>query len=176
MFETEWVLTAPVERVFEVLEHPDEFSDWWPSVKHAELLEEGDSDGVGKRAAYSIRSPIGYSMQFEVRVVEVDGPHRIHTVVRGDLIGTGTYLLESRDAKTRVRFNWYVSTTKSWMNWAARVAKPALVWAHHSVMREGCEAMARHLGARLVSTNTRLVEKPTPAPAAPHYGSSLEAP
>jgi hypothetical protein len=82
------------------------------------------------------------------------------------LIGTGTYLLESVETMTHVRFNWYVSTTKSWMNFVAGSAKPLLVWAHHSVMREGRAAMAGLLGARLVSTNTSLVEQPTTVPAA----------
>lgn len=162
MFETEWVLTAPIERVFELFEHPEEFSNWWPSVKNSRLLEEGNADGVGTRAAYSIRSPLGYSMKFDVKSVEVDRPKRIHSVVRGDLIGTGTYLLESVEMMTHVRFNRYVSTTKSWMNLVAGFAKPLLVWAHHSVMSEGCAAMADLLGARLVSTNTSLVKQPTP--------------
>lgn len=166
MFETEWVLTAPAEKVFEVLEHPEEFSSWWPSVKNSRLIEKGDDQGVGTKAAYSIRSPLGYSMHFEATAVEVDKPKRIHSTVRGDLVGTGTYLIEEGDRQTHVRFNWYVSTTKRWMNWVAGFAKPALVWAHHSVMREGCAAMATYLGARLVSTNTSLVEKPTPIPAA----------
>jgi len=165
MFETEWVLTAPIEKVFEVLEHPEEFSAWWPSIKNSRLLEEGDDNGVGTRAAYSIRSPLGYAVHFEAKVIEVDRPKRIHSVIRGDLIGTGAYLLESGDNQTHVRFNWYVSTTKPWMNFVAGFAKPLLVWAHHSVMREGCAAMAQHLGARLVSTNTSLVKQPTPAAA-----------
>ncbi|MGB7861541.1 MAG: hypothetical protein WBM90_13675, partial [Acidimicrobiia bacterium] len=127
-------------------------------------LKEGDHKGVGTKAAYSIKSPFGYKMNFELRVLEFDRPNRIHSTVRGDLVGTGTYLLEQTGATTHVRFNWYVSTTKSWMNVVAGFAKPVLVWAHHSVMREGCAAMANHLGARLVSTSTKLVEQPTPVP------------
>ncbi len=161
MFETEWVLTAPIEKVYEVLEHPEKFSAWWPSVKNSRLLDEGGADGLGTRASYSIRSPLGYAMDFEAKVVEVDRPVRIKSVIRGDLIGTGTYLLETRDNQTHVRFNWYVSTTKPWMNFVAGFAKPILVRAHHNVMREGCAAMSELLGARLVSTNTNLVETPT---------------
>lgn len=161
MFETEWALTAPVERVFEVLEHPEEFSSWWTSVKNSRLIEAGDADGLGARAAYSVRSPLGYTMRFETRAVEIERPWRIHGTVRGDLIGTGTYLLESRDDRTHVRFNWYVSTTKPWMNFVAGFAKPLLAWAHRSVMRQGCASMAHLLGARLVSVGTSLVEKPT---------------
>lgn len=159
MFETEWVLTAPIERVFEVLEHPEEYSDWWPSVKSSRL--------VGKeRVGFSIRSPLGYAMQFEITAIEVARPHRIYSTVRGDLIGTGAYLLQSTGGKTHVRLNWYVSTTKPWMNAIAGFAKPLLTWAHHSVMREGCAAMAGHLGARLVSANTSLAEQPTPVSVA----------
>lgn len=164
MFETEWVLTAPVERVFDLLERPEEMSSWWPQIKNSRLLEEGDASGVGTRAAYSVRSPLGYTMHFETKGVEVDRPRKIHCIVRGDLIGTGTYHLESHGDKTQVRFDWYVSTTKPWMNWAGSFAKPVLAWAYHSVMRDGCAAMARRLGARLVSTSTRLVQKPTPIP------------
>lgn len=163
MFETDWVLTAPIGRVFDVLAHPEEFSGWWPSVRESTLLEEGDPSGLGARASYLIRSPLFYSMRFDVKAVEVDRPIRIHSVVRGDLIGTGTYILESIEGKTHVRFNWYVSTTKRWMNLTAGIAKPILAWAHDRVMLEGCRAMARHLGAPLVSAGTRLVQSPTPA-------------
>jgi uncharacterized protein YndB with AHSA1/START domain len=176
MFETEWVLTAPIEQVFQVLEHPDGFSRWWPSVKRSWLIKEGDSMGLGRRAVYVTRGPLGFSVRSELITIEVDPPHSLRALIRGDVIGTGTLFLESRDDKTYVNLTWYVSTAKPWMNWVGRVARPFLVWAYHSVMREGCDALARHLGARLVSTRTKLVDRPTPALEAPHYGSSVETP
>jgi Polyketide cyclase / dehydrase and lipid transport len=166
LFETNWSLTASMEEVFDVLAQPGDFSDWWPWVKKSVLLEEGDSNGVGRRALYAIRSPLIYGLTFEVRSLEVERPKHLHTLVRGDLIGTGTYLLTAHDGITDVRFNWYVSTTRAWMNAAALVARPLLAWAHHRVMRDGCEAMASHLGARLISFDTRLVSRPTPVATA----------
>lgn len=157
-FESEWALTAPIESVYELLAHPEDFSEWWPSVKRSQPLEEGDEDGVGARASYSLRSPLLYSMDFETRAVDVQHPRRIHNLVRGDLVGTGTYLLDSRGAGTTVHFSWHVSTTKTWMNIMAPVAKPLFVWAHHHVMREGATAMASCLGAKLLSIQTRLEE------------------
>jgi len=162
LFETTWVLTAPKEEVFEVLAHPETFSTWWPSVETSSLVDEGDSAGVGARATYVIRSPLFYRMRFELRALEVDRPNRIHAVARGDLVGTATYVLETHANETHVRFNWYVSTTKTWMNQVAVIAKPVLAWAHGHVMREGCDAMAKHLRARLISIDTKLVETPTP--------------
>lgn len=160
-FESEWELTAPIESVFELLSHPEDFTSWWPSVKRSRLLVEGDEKGLGARAAYTLQSPLLYSMAFEARAVEVERPLRIHTLVRGDLVGTGTYLLEADEgARTRVGFSWHVSTTKPWMNIIAPVAKPLFVWAHRHVMSEGAAAMASRLGARLLSMRTHLEKGP----------------
>lgn len=165
MFETEWELTAPIEQVFEVLSHPEDFQAWWPSVTSSDLVAEGDARGIGTRASYTIRSPLLYSMTFDIKTIEVESPNRIRAVVRGDLVGTGTYLLDSTGSTTHVRFNWYVSTTRSWMNVAGALAKPLLAWAHHHVMRQGCNALARHLKASLIWVSTDLVGTPTPVPA-----------
>lgn len=163
-FESEWVLSAPIDRVFDVMTRPEEFSQWWSSVKNSRLIETGDSDGLGAKARYSIKSPLGYKMHFEMTVVDFDRPNRIHSLARGDLIGTGTHLFESRGESTAVTYLWYVSTTKRWMNVLEPVAKPLFAWAYHHAMREGCAGLAKHLGARLISTSSKLVDKPTPVP------------
>lgn len=165
MFETEWMITAPIDDVFEVISHPQEYSSWWPSVKVSRLIQEGDADGVGATAGYTIRSPLGYRMDFELKAIEVDRPSRFRSLVRGDLVGTGTHYLESAPEGTFVRFHWYVSTTKRWMNAVAPVARPAFGFAHRQVMYEGCEAMAKKLGARLLSAESRMVSSPTPVAA-----------
>lgn len=175
LFETDWALAAPMEEVFDVLAHPGDFADWWPAVEESVLLEEGDSEGIGRRAWYAIRSPLLYRLRFEVRSLEVDRPRRFHALVRGDLIGTGTYVLAAEDGVTHVRFNWYVSTTRGWMNAVALVAKPLLAWAHHRVMRDGCAAMASHLGAELTSFDTTLVARPTPVSAEQHESDVLQS-
>jgi uncharacterized protein YndB with AHSA1/START domain len=161
-FESEWELTAPIDAVFELLSRPEEMAVWWPSVIECSLLEEGDETGVGTRVAYTLRSPVVYSLSFEAKAIEVDRPRLIRTLVRGDLIGTGTYLLDGAEGGTTVRFLWHVATTKRWMNLLAPVARPLFVWAHTRVMEKGAAAMAQRLGARLLSADTLIVgdEKP----------------
>lgn len=161
MFETDWELTAPIEQVFEVLAHPEVFEAWWPSVTRSALVSEGDADELGARSRYTIQGPLLYTMTFDLKTIEVERPNRLRTVVRGDLVGTGTFLLEPAGAGTRVRFNWDVATTKGWMNLAAIVAKPVLAWAHDRVMLEGCAAMADHLGARLLWAKSGLAARQT---------------
>lgn len=151
-FESEWTLTAPIDRVFELASHPESFSGWWPHVTSSLLVEEGDENGVGRRAAYTLRSPLGYSMSFVTMMVDVDHPRRIHMLVRGDLIGTGTFLLDGDHRRTRVRLIWNVSTTKPWMNLLARLARPLFGWTHNQWTRAGASAMARRLDATLLFT------------------------
>jgi uncharacterized protein YndB with AHSA1/START domain len=166
MFETEWVLSAPIEKVFELISHPEAYSTWWPGATESRLVSAGDEDGVGRVGAYSIRSPLGYKMRFETRAIEVEAPVRVSTVVRGDFVGTGTYYLESRPKGTYVRFHWYVSTTKGWMNAVAGIARPAFSFAHRYVMFNGCHGMAQALGGKLITATSKLVESPTPLPVA----------
>ena len=164
LFETEWLVTAPIEDVFELISHPENYAEWWPGVKESRLVEEGDESGLGRTGAYIIQSPLGYKMRFENRAIEVDAPNRVATVVRGDLVGTGTHYLESRENGTHVRFHWYVSTTKRWMNAIAGVARPGFAFAHRYVMYNGCDGMAKILGGRLITATSKLVESPTPLP------------
>lgn len=165
-FESEWVLSAPIDVVFGALVHPERYSEWWPSVRNSQLIEQGDEAGVGSRAKYYLRSPLLFGMQFETKTIEVDPPRRIHSLVRGELVGTATIALNSTSVGTKVRIAWHVSTTKRWMDVLAPIAKPLFVWAHHIFMREGCAALAHRLGARLISTKTRLSDSREAIPAA----------
>ncbi len=164
MFETEWVLTAPVERVFELLSHPEGYASWWPSVRESVLLEEGDSRGVGRSASFTVHGPLRSTLRLQLRAIEVDRPRRVHNVVRGDLVGTGTHHLEAHPDGTRVRFHWYVSTTRAWMSTVARIGRPFFALAHKYVMHQGCEGMAKYLGARLLMARSTVVDSPTPIP------------
>lgn len=165
-FESEWVLSAPIGPVFEVLVHPESYSDWWPSVRNSQLIEQGDDAGVGARAKYYLKSPLLLGMHFETKTVEIESPRRIHSLVRGELVGTATYTFDSTNLGAKVRIAWHVSTAKRWMDVLTPVAKPLFVWAHHTFMREGCVALVDRLGARLISTRTRLNDSREPLPAA----------
>jgi hypothetical protein len=162
MFETEWVLTAPIEEVFELLSRPEEYPSWWPSVEQSVLLEAGDMAGVGRAASYTIRGPWRSRLQIQMRAIEVDHLRLVRHVVRGDLVGTGTHHLENHPRGTRVKFSWNVSTTKGWISTVARLARPAFSYAHKQVMYRGCEAMATHLGARLLMARSTVIDSQTP--------------
>ena len=164
MFETEWVVSAPIDDVFDLISRPDTYSTWWPHVKESRTIDSGDESGVGHTAEYLIKSPWGYKMRFELKAIEAEKPNRVRSLVRGDLVGTATYYLERRPEGTLARLHWYVSTTKRWMNIVAPVARPAFAFAHRYIMYEGCRGMAKRLGAKLLAAESRMVGSPTPVP------------
>jgi hypothetical protein len=51
---------------------------------------------------------------------------------------------------TTVKDTWEVRTTKGWMNLLAPIARPIFAWNHAASMRQGDEALAKLLRARLV--------------------------
>lgn len=164
MFKTECVLTAPIEHVFELLSHPEEYASWWPSVKESVLLDEGDTAGVGRSASYSVRGPWFSTLSLQVRAIEADRSQYVRHIVRGDLVGTGTHHLETLAKGTQVRFHSHVSTRSGLLNTVAQLARPVFSYVHKRVIYEGCEGIATTLGAKLVMARSTVVESPTPSP------------
>ncbi len=69
----------------------------------------------------------------------------------GELEGTGLWTLTAEDENTtRVRYDWRVKTTKSWMNFIAPLAKPFFKWNHDVIMNWGGEGLAKKLNCRLL--------------------------
>lgn len=155
-FETELVLTAPIDEIFETVRHVERYHDWWPSVRRSQLVTAGDESGIGHHTSHEIRGPLGYRMEFDLKAIEMEYPRHARYLVRGDLIGTATYQLEPTDEGTLVRFLWNVSTTKRWMAVLAPIMRATFLQAHSAVMREGARAMAALLHGDLLNVDTRV--------------------
>ena len=148
-FVTVWCLDAPIERVFDAIDDAASWPEWWKGVRAAELLEEGDADGVGRLWRYVWRSRLPYDLAFESRVTRVERPHILEGSADGELVGVGRWrLFEGRG--TAVVYEWDVRTTRPWMNRLAPIARPLFGWNHDVVMRQGGEGLARRLNAPLL--------------------------
>ena len=155
-FETELVLTAPIDEIFETVRHVERYHEWWPSVRRSELVAAGHGSGTGHHTSHVIRGPLGYRMRFDLKAIELEPPRRARFLVRGDLIGTATYLLQPSVEGTLIRFLWNVSTTKRWMAMLGPITRATFLWSHGAVMREGAKAMAAHLDGDLLRVDTRV--------------------
>jgi uncharacterized protein YndB with AHSA1/START domain len=150
-FLSTWLLEAPRPQVWEVLQDPVAWPQWWRGVRSVNELDGGDEARVGARHDIEWRSAIPYPVRFVFTTEQVDAPRCMSGSARGELEGTGTWRLFEQDGVTAVTYDWRVGTTKAWMNALAPVARPAFEWNHDWVMRHGAEGLARRLGVPLLA-------------------------
>jgi hypothetical protein len=93
-----------------------------------------------------------------MRSTHVERPHLLQAVSIGDLEGTGRWEFKEDASGTTVRYEWNVQTAKPWMQLLDPLARPAFVWNHNVLMREGGEALARRLNARLLRNENSIVD------------------
>ena len=115
-----------------------------------EVLEPGDTDGVGELARYSWRSVLPYTLRFDSRVTRVEPPHLIEGHATGELEGVGIWRLFAGPDTTAVLYSWQVRTTRASLNLWGPLARPAFRWNHDRVMRQGGIGLAKRLSASLL--------------------------
>lgn len=144
---TEWDLDAPVERVWPLLTKVEEWPLWWRAVKHVELMQEGDADGVGAVHRMTWKTALPYQLTFDSRTTRIEAMSVIEGQATGELDGVGRWTLRPQGTGTHVRYNWNVEVTKPWMKALAPVLRPVFAWNHNVVMGWGEQDIRARLAA-----------------------------
>ncbi len=152
-FLSTWCVTAPLDRVWELLADAERYPDWWKGVRKVDVLEPGADDGHGLGTLYRMRwrSRLPYSLTFDSRITRYEPPYLVEGQASGELAGMGAWRLFESPLGTAAIYSWDVRSTAAWMNWLAPIARPAFAYNHDIVMRQGAEGMARTLGAELIA-------------------------
>ncbi len=150
-FLTTWLIEAPRVDVWEVLQDPLAWPQWWRGVRRVTELERGDPERVGSRYGIAWRSRIPYDLEFEFNVERVEAPFLMEGSARGQLEGSGRWRLFEQNGVSAVLYEWNVRTNAVWMNLLAPVGRPLFEHNHHIVMRWGGEGLARRLGTTLLA-------------------------
>jgi uncharacterized protein YndB with AHSA1/START domain len=135
-FVTEWRLQESIERVWQALNTPGAYSQWWPNMKRFRDLTPGVT-GVGSRSERVVRGRLPYDLCYVITVTRVERPREMAHDAAGDLVGEGRMVLEEKGTETVVTIYWNVRTTKGWMNWFTFLLRPLLSWNHTQVMAAG---------------------------------------
>ena len=143
---TNWSLAAPIERVWDELNHPDAWPQWWSAVKRVEVIAPGDANGVGAIRRITWRTALPYEISFDMRATRVEPMSLLEGRASGELNGVGRWTLTPTPAGTSVRYDWQVDLGKPWMRLLAPVLRPAFAWNHTKVMAWGYEGLCKRLG------------------------------
>jgi uncharacterized protein YndB with AHSA1/START domain len=145
-FLTTWIFDAPIDAVWERLDAPMRWPEWWRGVEKTEIL------GPDKwRSTW--KSVLPYTLTFDFEIDKRERPYLLGGRASGELAGTGVWRLFESHGQTASTWDWRVATTAAWMNALGPVARPAFAWNHGWVMRRGGEGLARELGCALVAAS-----------------------
>ena len=150
-FVTAWDISAPPTRVWEQIEHPRRWAEWWPGLEEVRELEAGDENGRGALEEFMFKSFLPYTLSFRGVIAEVDPLRAIEIRTTGELEGVGRYELAASDVGSRATLSWTVRTNKLWMNLLAPLARPIFVWNHDRLMTAGAEGLQDRLGVPVVA-------------------------
>lgn len=153
-FSTTIELTASRERVWEAMTDVAGWPTWWHWVRAVQVHDLGDQQGEQASFEVTTGSPLGYTLRYVVRVLEVQPPARAVLAARGDLEGEGECVLERLGGATVVHFTWVVRTARPWMRWLAPVAGPLFRRGHARLMADFAAGLARVCGGTLLGVTS----------------------
>jgi carbon monoxide dehydrogenase subunit G len=146
-FITQWQIPAPLERVWNVLNAPDQWPQWWRGVERVELIQKAIDDlGTGAIRRYTWKSRLPYRLSFVMETTRIEPPHRIEGQATGELQGRGVWQLAYANGVTHVQYDWAVNLNKLWMQLITPIARPLFEWNHDIVMEWGRQGLLSRLG------------------------------
>lgn len=158
-FITTIELTSSIDEVWETLARSESWIDWWRWLKEVEVLNEGDSEGVGRRVRHTVSSPLRYRLTYVGFVTRVAERELSRFEAEGDLEGRGQFRIEAtEEGTTLITFDWLVETPKEWMNLVAPLARPVFVWNHHRLMQDFAADLADATGGQLVDVSNQSLD------------------
>ena len=148
-FTTNWYVKAPLEKVWETIYKSEEWPEWWKGVVSVTETEKGDERGIGSIRVYGLRSPMLYTLCFNLLLTDRIEYEYLSGNASGELEGTGAWHFESKDGITHVSCHWNVHTNIKWMNAFAFMLKPIFRYNHGKVMEWGAQSLAKKLNAEV---------------------------
>ncbi len=147
-FVTVWDLEFELPDVWTLIEQADDWPAWWPGVLESREIKPGDPNGIGSIRRTTWKSALPYKLTFDSETIRVEKFREIEIRAFGELTGRGLWHFEQiQDRRTRVQYDWQVTTDKAWMNLVAPLARPLFRWNHDIIMRRGEAGIRRRLAS-----------------------------
>jgi uncharacterized protein YndB with AHSA1/START domain len=73
-FRMVWKFEAPIDAVWELINQPESWPQWWKNCRNVERLSEGDANGAGADRRFSMKTQLPYTLQIVVTTTRVSAP------------------------------------------------------------------------------------------------------
>lgn len=157
-FVTSIELATTPQQIWETLARSEDWVHWWRWLEQAEVLDQGDTRGIGHRVRHRVTSPLRYGLTYVGEVNMAEEPVMSRFEAEGDLEGIGQFTLEETGhGSTNITFHWLVETPKTWMNMLAPFARPLFVWNHHRLMDDFARDLAGAVSASLIAVHNERI-------------------
>ncbi|NEE01784.1 hypothetical protein [Phytoactinopolyspora halotolerans] len=138
---TRWLIDDERQRCWEFLTAPGQrWRDWWPRLQ--EIHVDRADDLVGSEARCVWRSPIGYRVRTDLKLVDVVAEKRVELSVRGDVTGGAVVeFAAGSSGGTLIDVALELTPAARWMRLTTPVLRPLFMFGHRVVMRGGERGM-----------------------------------
>ena len=126
-FDRSWHFGLSPQELWATLSRTEQYRSWWPWLREFDAQDDGDALRTGAVARVVIQAPLPYQLRCTIRVVDAEPDRRLVTVVDGDLSGPARLELQAPLLRS-----------------FARVARPAMAWAHDRVVERGLVQFEGH--------------------------------
>ena len=149
VFDRRWAFPVAAEELWAVLTRTDDYPRWWSWLERFSL---DGTDGLapGATARFSVRPPLPYRLHVTVAVDEVVEPSLVVATIGGDVAGPGRLeVTADGPSSSTARLAWSLELRRPTLVTLERLARPAMVWGHDTVVALGVRQFRRRaLGGR----------------------------
>jgi uncharacterized protein YndB with AHSA1/START domain len=138
-FDRSWHFGVGPEELWTTLSCTERYRSWWPWLREFDVPGDGEALRTDAVAHVLIQAPLPYQLHCDVRVVEAVAERRLVTVVEGDLRGPARLELSPTADGCEARLAWELDVRAPLLRSFARVARPAMAWAHDRIVERGLE-------------------------------------
>lgn len=148
-FRTQWRLAGTTAEVRSVLDDVLSLPDWWPSVYlSVALLEEGGSDGVGRRVWLRTTGWLPYTLMWTSVLTEPVTERGFSFRASGDFEGMGEWLFRQDGPEVVLTFVWRIGVNKPIVRRMTWLFRPVFAANHRWAMARGQQSLLRELHRR----------------------------
>jgi uncharacterized protein YndB with AHSA1/START domain len=143
-FDRSWHFGVSPEELWATLSRTERYRSWWPWLREFDLEGGGEALRTGAVAHVVIQAPLPYQLRCDVRVVDAVVDELLVTEVDGDLTGPARLELRPTGDGTEARLAWELGLRAPLLRSLARVARPAMAWAHDRIVERGLVQFEGH--------------------------------